>query len=202
MKRLMSLFLGGGESASTVEVEPDQVWVSTDAKLRGIARALLQQERDGVAAVLLVAHFPDVLRSLKEIAEAYSGPTRVSAVLARQLSPGNVGSLPVDPSAVLTLLVGERHPLPAVDGELLRFAEALPCRCRLVHHLSLEDPLMQVFGADSMRAALERMGMDEDEPIAHSFVSRSIGRAQKKIASGGVTGGDAESAAEWFERYT
>lgn len=49
-------------------------------------------------------------------------------------------------------------------------------------HLSLEDPLLQSF-AGSLKPLLEKLGMREDEPIAHAMVTRAIRNAQER--SGG-----------------
>ncbi|MBN1515330.1 preprotein translocase subunit SecA [Candidatus Sumerlaeota bacterium] len=49
--------------------------------------------------------------------------------------------------------------------------------------LSLEDDLMRLFGSDRMTGFLDRfgMGMDEGEPLVHPWLTKSVGRAQKKV---------------------
>ena len=48
--------------------------------------------------------------------------------------------------------------------------------------LSLEDDLMRLFGSERIAAVMDRLGgAEEGEVIEHSMVTRSIGRAQKKV---------------------
>lgn len=48
-------------------------------------------------------------------------------------------------------------------------------------YLSLEDDLMRLFGSDNIASIMDKLGMDEDEPIEHKLVTRSIEQAQKKV---------------------
>lgn len=194
---------------SGVGVLPDHVWISSRAKLDGIRRELDERSANGAALIALVAHFPDVLVELERIAAEYSGSASVRAVLAGELSTEAAAGLPLAESDVMALVVAERHPLTSVDDELLQFAEALPCRCRIVHHLSLDDPLLRFFGAQSLRTLLDRLGpafdrleMTEDEPITHGLVTRSIRRAQHEIEAQSTGRFDADSAAAWLEKNT
>lgn len=139
---------------------------------------------------------------MERVAADYAGAVPARARLARQLSTDAAHALPLSETATLELIVAERHPLASVDDALIRFAEALPCRCRMVHHLSLDDALMATFGAERVRSVLERLGAEEDEPIAHNMVTASIRKAQKRIEASAVGSADANSAAEWLERNT
>ena len=47
--------------------------------------------------------------------------------------------------------------------------------------LSLEDDLLRIFGSDRISGVLDKLGMDEDEPIEHNMISRAIENAQKKV---------------------
>ena len=48
-------------------------------------------------------------------------------------------------------------------------------------YLSLEDDLMRLFGSDNISGIMDKLGMEEDEPIEHKIVTRSIESAQKKV---------------------
>ena len=50
-------------------------------------------------------------------------------------------------------------------------------------YLSLEDDLMRLFGSDNISGIMDKLGMEEDEPIEHKLVTRSIENAQKKVES-------------------
>ena len=48
-------------------------------------------------------------------------------------------------------------------------------------YLSLEDDLLRIFGSDRISGIMERLGMEEDEPIEHTMISRAIENAQRKV---------------------
>ena len=48
-------------------------------------------------------------------------------------------------------------------------------------YLSLEDDLLRIFGSDRLSSIMDRLGMEEDEPIEHGMVSRAIENAQRKV---------------------
>ena len=48
-------------------------------------------------------------------------------------------------------------------------------------YLSLEDDLLRIFGSDRISGIMERLGMEEDEPIEHSMISKAIENAQRKV---------------------
>jgi preprotein translocase subunit SecA len=64
---------------------------------------------------------------------------------------------------------------------------------------SLDEPLFQLFDGPKLIDMMKRMGMTENEEIEHSMVSRSIQRAQEKIAEKISTNRRAASQNEWFE---
>src|SRR6185436_3117857 len=47
--------------------------------------------------------------------------------------------------------------------------------------LALDDDLLRIFGTDKMMAFMEKMGMQDEEPIEHRMITRSIEGAQKKV---------------------
>ena len=75
----------------------------------------------------------------------------------------------------------ERHESRRIDNQLRgRCArQGDPGSARF--YLSLEDDLMRIFGSDNISGIMDKLGMDEDEPIEHKLVTRSIEQAQKKI---------------------
>jgi preprotein translocase subunit SecA len=48
-------------------------------------------------------------------------------------------------------------------------------------YLSLEDDLLRIFGSDRISGIMDKLGMEEDEPIEHSMITRAIENAQKKV---------------------
>ena len=192
-------FFFGDKASSNCEVVPDSIWLTTDAKFAGIAKCISERVNSEAVAILLVAHFPDVLARLNEIA-AESAAIPVKALLAHDLSPELAASLTLDESATIDVIVAERHPLPSVDDRLEKFADAFAFRCRFSHHLSLDDAIFKTFAGRWVQGMLGRLGMTEDESIEGDMVSRRIKRAQRKIESRAYESLDADSAAEWLEK--
>ena len=75
----------------------------------------------------------------------------------------------------------ERHESRRIDNQLRgRCArQGDPGSTRFF--LSLEDDLMRLFGSDNISGIMDKLGMEEDEPIEHKLVTRSIESAQKKV---------------------
>ncbi|GAE95181.1 protein export cytoplasm protein SecA ATPase RNA helicase [Gracilibacillus boraciitolerans JCM 21714] len=48
-------------------------------------------------------------------------------------------------------------------------------------YLSMEDELMRRFGSDNMKNMMERLGMDDSQPIESKMVSRAVESAQKRV---------------------
>ena len=83
----------------------------------------------------------------------------------------------------LHIIGTERHESRRIDNQLRgRCArQGDPGSTRF--YLSLEDELMRLFGSDNISGIMDKLGMDEDEPIEHKLVTRSIENAQKKVES-------------------
>ncbi|HAJ31773.1 MAG TPA: preprotein translocase subunit SecA [Candidatus Atribacteria bacterium] len=75
----------------------------------------------------------------------------------------------------------ERHESRRIDNQLRGRSgrQGDPGSSRFF--LSLEDDLMRLFGSDKISGIMEKLGMDEDVPIEHPLVTRSIESAQKKV---------------------
>ena len=68
-----------------------------------------------------------------------------------------------------------------VDNQLLGAAQAAKVTRARVAFLGLEDDLLRIFGSDKIVGWMERMGLEDDEPIEHRWITRSIENAQKKV---------------------
>jgi len=193
-------FLFGGKPASRVEVLGDHVWMTQQAKLNGIRKELESRCTAGAAAVLLVAHFADTLEPMQALAAEPHGGTQVAAMLAGRLKSDVIRQWNLDDSNVLDVLVCERHPSLDMDEKFEQLVEELPCRCRLSHHLSLEDPLLRRFAGEWVGGILEKLGMSEHEAIESDLVRRRVKTAQKKIQAEALGFSEVGSATEWLEK--
>ncbi len=48
-------------------------------------------------------------------------------------------------------------------------------------YLSLEDDLLRIFGSGKISGIMDKLGMEEDEPIEHAMISKAIENAQRKV---------------------
>ncbi|PIQ10160.1 MAG: preprotein translocase subunit SecA [Ignavibacteriales bacterium CG18_big_fil_WC_8_21_14_2_50_31_20] len=48
-------------------------------------------------------------------------------------------------------------------------------------YISLEDDLMRLFGGDRVTSIMSKLGMEDGEAIEHPMITKSVGRAQKKV---------------------
>ena len=81
----------------------------------------------------------------------------------------------------LCIIGTERHESRRIDNQLRGRAgrQGDPGTSRFF--ISLEDELMRLFGSDRLMAMVEKIGMDDDMPIDHKMLSKSIEGAQKKV---------------------
>ncbi|HSD89281.1 MAG TPA: preprotein translocase subunit SecA, partial [Kofleriaceae bacterium] len=77
----------------------------------------------------------------------------------------------------------ERHESRRIDNQLRGRAgrQGDPGSSRF--YLSLEDPLLRIFGGERLSGIMQRLKMPEGEPIEHSIVNRSIAKAQTRVES-------------------
>ena len=75
----------------------------------------------------------------------------------------------------------ERHESRRIDNQLRGRAgrQGDPGSSRF--YLSLEDDLMRIFAGDRVKNLMDRMGMPDDEPIEHPWVTKSVENAQRKV---------------------
>lgn len=75
----------------------------------------------------------------------------------------------------------ERHEARRIDNQLRGRAgrQGDPGSSRF--YVSLEDDIMRRFGGDKIKGFMEWAGLDENIPIEHPLISRSIGNTQVKV---------------------
>ena len=77
----------------------------------------------------------------------------------------------------------ERHESRRIDNQLRGRSgrQGDPGSSRF--YLSLEDPLLRIFGGERLGSIMQRLKMPEGEPIEHPIVNRSIAKAQNRVES-------------------
>ncbi len=84
-------------------------------------------------------------------------------------------------SGGLHIIGTERHESRRVDNQLRGRSgrQGDPGSSRF--YLSLEDPLLRIFGGDRLKAIMDKLKMPEGEAIEHGMVNRSLESAQRKV---------------------
>ncbi len=98
---------------------------------------------------------------------------------------GNPGN-PEDYEAVksaggLFVLGTERHDARRIDNQLRGRSGRQGDPGETAFFVSLDDHLMRVFGGDSIKNMMGKLGIKEDEPIENRLITRSLESAQQKI---------------------
>lgn len=81
----------------------------------------------------------------------------------------------------LHIIGTERHESRRIDNQLRGRAgrQGDPGSSRF--YISLEDDLMRLFGSEKIQGIVERLGLEEDQPIDYGILSKQIESAQKRV---------------------
>ena len=103
------------------------------------------------------------------------------AALAKYVEQCKVEREKVLEAGGLHILGTERHESRRIDNQLRGRSgrQGDPGSSRF--YMSLEDDLLRIFGADRLKGLMGRIGMEDNEPIEHRWISRAIENAQKKV---------------------
>lgn len=81
----------------------------------------------------------------------------------------------------LFVLGTERHEARRIDNQLRGRSGRQGDEGETQFFVSLEDSLMRVFAADTVKKMMGRLNIPEDEPIQNKMITKSLESAQKKI---------------------
>ena len=81
----------------------------------------------------------------------------------------------------LHVLGTERHEARRIDNQLRGRSgrQGDPGSSRF--YLSLEDDLLRIFGSERISSIMDRLGIEEDQPIEHRLVTKAIENAQGRV---------------------
>jgi preprotein translocase subunit SecA len=81
----------------------------------------------------------------------------------------------------LHVLGTERHESRRIDNQLRGRAgrQGDPGSSRF--YLSLQDDLLRIFGGERIAGIMDRLGVEEDQPIEHALVTKAIENAQRRV---------------------
>jgi preprotein translocase subunit SecA len=120
-------------------------------------------------------------REAEIVAEA--GKTGTITIATNMAGRGTDIKLTVDTRAAggLAILGTERHESRRVDRQLRGRSGRQGDPGSSQFYVSLEDDLMRLFGSDRIGGVMDKLGLKEGEVIQHSWITKSIERAQKKV---------------------
>ena len=182
---------------------PDQIFKTKAAKYRAVVRNAVERHQTGqpiligttsitqseeLSDMLLRAGVPHkVLNAKHHVKEAeivadagQMGMVTIATNMAGRGTDITLGE-GVPELGGLAILGTERHESRRIDNQLRGRAGRQGDPGSSQFFLSLEDDLMRIFGADNITGIMDKLGMEEDEPIEHSLITKSIERAQKKV---------------------
>jgi hypothetical protein len=96
------------------------------------------------------------------------------------------------------LVLAERYPLSTNETQVAEKLETNSIPLPLDAYAALNDALLLQAGGENIQSLMLKMGMKEDEIIAHSMIESSIAKFQGKIADKVSSESHAQSSAEWF----
>ena len=147
----------------------------------GVARERLRREGFDLTQIHQIHwnHALDLLRLGQAVADVY--PEQWAEVLAQAVADCTADHERVVSLGGLHILGTERHEARRIDNQLRGRAgrQGDPGSSRF--YISLEDELMRRFGSERVQDLMGRLGVDEDMPIQHSWLDKSIESAQMRV---------------------
>ena len=182
---------------------PDLIFKTKDAKYRAVVRDVVERHKTGqpilvgttsitqsemLSDMLTKAGVPHNVLNAKHHEQeaeivANAGQRGMVTIATNMAGRGTDISLGEGVAELggLHILGTERHESRRSDNQLRGRSGRQGDNGSSQFFLSLEDDLMRIFGADNIAGMMDKLGMEEDEPIEHSLITKSIERAQKKV---------------------
>ena len=152
---------------------PGAVTIATNMAGRGVD-ILLGGNPEGLAK--------EILRKQKvKVEELHPESEKFQEALENAEAICNEKKKKVLTAGGLHILGTERHESRRIDNQLRGRSgrQGDPGSSRF--YLSLEDELMRKFGSERLQGLMTRVGMDEDVPLEHPWVTKSIEKAQTRV---------------------
>lgn len=173
----------------------DYIFRSEEAKYQKLVANTLAQKK-----VLLLYYFEDTKQQLihtlqaNNIAFSEMESTTTAVYLlqaATLLNKINISDYHI--------IFAEHHPSFQTENNIKQYLVETLLQNEVIFYTSLEDVLLQKFGAERIIAILDKMGFKEDEIIEHKMISDSIVNVQQKIDKQLQYASDTRMRKDWFE---
>lgn len=181
----------------------DMIYKTMDGKFRAVVEEIKERHKTGqpvlvgTVAVETSEHISDLLKKAKvkhdvlnaknhyreaEIIEnaGQKGAVTIATNMAGRGTDIKLGE-GVRELGGLAVIGTERHESRRIDNQLRGRSGRQGDPGMSQFYLSMEDELMRRFGSDNLKNMMERLGMDDSQPIESKMVSRAVESAQKRV---------------------
>jgi preprotein translocase subunit SecA len=182
---------------------PDLIFASIDGKFRAVCEDIAERNQKGQPVLVgtvaietseLISRYltkkgikHNILnaknheREAEIIAEAgHRGSVTIATNMAGRGTDIKLGE-GVFELGGLAVIGTERHESRRIDNQLRGRSGRQGDPGVTQFYLSMEDELMRRFGSDNMKTMMERLGMDDTQPIQSKMVSKAVESAQKRV---------------------
>ncbi|GAA0285470.1 preprotein translocase subunit SecA [Gracilibacillus halotolerans] len=183
--------------------KPDLIYKSMEGKFRAVVEEIKQRNQDGqpvLVGTVAVETSELISKLLKKAGIRHNvlnakNHYREAEIIENAGQPGAVTIATnmagrgtdiklgdgVKEKGGLAVIGTERHESRRIDNQLRGRSGRQGDPGVTQFYLSMEDELMRRFGSDNMKAMMERLGMDDTQPIESKMVSRAVESAQKRV---------------------
>ena len=182
---------------------PDQIYKSSEAKFEAVLKDIKECHASGqptLVGTIAIETSEELSKILKKNkiphevlnakhhereAQIIKDAGQYAAVTIATNMAGRGTDIKLGPGVIeaggLRIIGTERHESRRIDNQLRGRAgrQGDPGSSRF--YLSLEDDLMRIFGPDRIKNAMNMLGLPEDVPIEHKWITSAIEKAQKKV---------------------
>ena len=147
----------------------------------GLARDQLRKDGVDLTKIPQLAwnHCLELLKNGQDPTETYNTPW--AAVLKERWDETRKDQDIVKDLGGVYIIGTERHEARRIDNQLRGRSGRLGDPGVSIFFLSLEDDLIRRFGGDRVTAIMDRLGLEEDQPIKHNMISKAIENAQTRV---------------------
>ncbi len=147
----------------------------------GLARDQLRKEEIDLTEIPMAAwnESVDMLKQGQDPTAKY--PTRWAQVLKEKFEETRRDQERVKALGGLYVIGTERHEARRIDNQLRGRSGRLGDPGASRFYLSLEDDLVRRFGGDRISGLMDRLGLEDDQPIEHNLITKAIEQAQTRV---------------------
>ena len=160
----------------------DKIWISETAKWKACVQAYEQNK-----STLFIAWFQDTQRKLQLYFSQNNKP-EATVSLYRNVHPHMLSNQ--------QLIFVEHYPLSKNEQDLFSFLKLK----EVLVFSSLDESFFQYFGGEKLITIMQNIGMQQDEPVEHSMITRALRNAQDKLNKKILLEQSARSQQEWLNK--